>query len=300
MSSFAPPLRATGGNLTIPSIRHARGDTHNPLRWVFFPPSSPTQKKQRSTHVFRNVERFGNVALHIKTSMKVIAALFARTRGMGRDGRLPWHIPEDWEYFSRRTQGAICIAGRRSLESWPSPLGTFDASTPRRLVVVSTRLTSSDVRSMVARQHHDALPLAIAGDLRPFIRVAKDFASAVAIANTAWKEQITSSTTTAAAECSRDTVWVCGGARIYEEAIVHPRTSMLELTLVEEPAAGCCVECDVFFPEWRGADRSGVPGTQWSVCDERLGNNPTEGAVADPIAPSMTCRFTKWMRVRRS
>lgn len=38
---------------------------------------------------------------------------------IGRDGRLPWHYPEDMRHFARTTAGHPCIVGRRTYESFP-------------------------------------------------------------------------------------------------------------------------------------------------------------------------------------
>lgn len=39
--------------------------------------------------------------------------------GIGKDGRLPWHIPEDLAYFKRMTLGKTVVMGRKTLESFP-------------------------------------------------------------------------------------------------------------------------------------------------------------------------------------
>lgn len=38
---------------------------------------------------------------------------------IGRDGTLPWHLPEDMKHFRAVTQGAAVIMGRRTWESLP-------------------------------------------------------------------------------------------------------------------------------------------------------------------------------------
>ena len=38
---------------------------------------------------------------------------------MGRDGRLPWRIPEDLEYFHAETAGQTVVLGRICFETWP-------------------------------------------------------------------------------------------------------------------------------------------------------------------------------------
>ncbi|KAM9863944.1 dihydrofolate reductase [Leucobacter sp. BZR 635] len=43
----------------------------------------------------------------------------ARDGAIGRDGQMPWHLPEDLAYFKQVTLGAPVIMGRRTWESLP-------------------------------------------------------------------------------------------------------------------------------------------------------------------------------------
>jgi len=36
--------------------------------------------------------------------------------GFGKDGKIPWHLPEDLKHFQDVTKGSICIMGRRTYE----------------------------------------------------------------------------------------------------------------------------------------------------------------------------------------
>ncbi len=40
----------------------------------------------------------------------------SRNRMIGRDGRLPWSIPEDWRYFMDQTKGGTLVMGRVCFE----------------------------------------------------------------------------------------------------------------------------------------------------------------------------------------
>ena len=52
---------------------------------------------------------------------------------IGRDGKLPWRIPEDMKWFKARTEGRPLIMGRKTWESFPKrPL-------PGRTNIVITR-----------------------------------------------------------------------------------------------------------------------------------------------------------------
>ena len=39
--------------------------------------------------------------------------------GIGKDGQLPWHIPEDMSHFRKVTTGGVVIMGRKTWESIP-------------------------------------------------------------------------------------------------------------------------------------------------------------------------------------
>ncbi len=42
---------------------------------------------------------------------------------IGRDGDLPWHLPEDLKHFMRSTKGHAVVMGRKTFESLEKPLG---------------------------------------------------------------------------------------------------------------------------------------------------------------------------------
>lgn len=62
-----------------------------------------------------------------------IQAACAENRVIGRNGRLPWHIPEDTRQFHATTAGQIVILGRVSYENWP------DVTAEGRRAIVVTR-----------------------------------------------------------------------------------------------------------------------------------------------------------------
>ncbi len=46
----------------------------------------------------------------------------ARNRIIGRNNKLPWHIPEELRLFKKTTMGYPMIMGRKTFESFPTPL----------------------------------------------------------------------------------------------------------------------------------------------------------------------------------
>ena len=60
----------------------------------------------------------------------------SENRVIGRDGKLPWRIPEDFQFFERETAGKTCVLGRVCFETWPR------AALDGRRPVVITRHTA--------------------------------------------------------------------------------------------------------------------------------------------------------------
>lgn len=50
------------------------------------------------------------VAASGRLPVKLIAAV-ARNRVIGKDGKLPWSIPEDWQYFKDSIAGGVLVFG---------------------------------------------------------------------------------------------------------------------------------------------------------------------------------------------
>ena len=51
--------------------------------------------------------------------MNLIAAVDERW-GIGKDGKLLFHIPDDLKFFKNKTTGNIIVIGRKTLESFPN------------------------------------------------------------------------------------------------------------------------------------------------------------------------------------
>ena len=77
---------------------------------------------------------------------------------IGREGRLPWHIPADLRRFKALTTGKPMIMGRRTFESLPGLL-------PGRRHIVLTRGDWRAEGAEVTRDPDAALALADGGDV---------------------------------------------------------------------------------------------------------------------------------------
>lgn len=137
----------------------------------------------------------------------------AENRVIGRDGKVPWRIPEDMAFFHAQTSGQICIMGRICFDTWPGAR----RDSRRSIVVTSHPLPSSPDRSSAPGT----------GD---FPRAATSLAGALEVA-----------------ESTPGEVYICGGQRIYEETLALNRPLRLHLTLIHADVPG-----DRTFPEWRG------------------------------------------------
>ena len=69
--------------------------------------------------------------------MKRLHLIFARAANgvIGKDGRLPWHLPEDMAHFRRLTSGHPVIMGRKTWDSLPPKFRPL----PARTNIVVTR-----------------------------------------------------------------------------------------------------------------------------------------------------------------
>jgi dihydrofolate reductase len=65
---------------------------------------------------------------------------------IGRDGKLPWHLPADLKRFKQLTMGSVMVMGRKTFESLPGLL-------PGRRHVVLTR--DSNWHAQGAQAAHD-------------------------------------------------------------------------------------------------------------------------------------------------
>ena len=87
---------------------------------------------------------------------------------IGRDGKLPWHLPADLKRFKAHTIGRPMIMGRKTFESFPSPLPG------RRHIVLTRDRAWTAAGAEVAHSAEEAL--ALAGDDVAVIGGAEVFA----------------------------------------------------------------------------------------------------------------------------
>ena len=66
---------------------------------------------------------------------KIIIAAVAENGIIGKNGEIPWHIPEDLEHFREKTTGHTVVMGRKTFESLPDSFTPL----PNRQNIVLTR-----------------------------------------------------------------------------------------------------------------------------------------------------------------
>lgn len=89
-------------------------------------------------------------------SFALIAAA-DQENGIGKDNTMPWDIPADLKYFSKVTNGATVIMGRKTYESLPSAHRPL----PNRTNIILTRNSDYDLPEgvLMAESLDEALTL---------------------------------------------------------------------------------------------------------------------------------------------
>jgi dihydrofolate reductase len=119
---------------------------------------------------------------------------------IGRDGRLPWHLPEDLARFRRLTTGHALVAGRATHDSIVERLGR---PLPGRVTLVASRSVTGAADGVI---YLPTVAAAVAA-----ARTVEEFAGG-------------------------DEIFVIGGAEIYQATLAE--VDRVQLTRVAEPHAG--------------------------------------------------------------
>lgn len=101
----------------------------------------------------------------------VLVAALGRGRAIGREGALPWHLPEDLKHFKDSTLGHAIVMGRRTFESIGRPLPWREnlvvsrswAGRPPSEQIEGIRVFPSFEEALVAAWQRDEAPRVIGG-----------------------------------------------------------------------------------------------------------------------------------------
>ncbi|KAI5623900.1 hypothetical protein C0J50_16581, partial [Silurus asotus] len=151
----------------------------------------------------------------IQKPIRLIAAA-CRNMGIGNDGRLPWNLPMEFQYFLN-TITAVFKPGKKNLIIWGKhswfacPENVFPLANSLNVVL------SKKLMSVPKHAHY----------------LCEEFASAVKLASRLpLSDHI-------------ETIWILGGTRVYKEALEHPWCDLIYLTDIMAD-----FDCDVFFPSF--------------------------------------------------
>ena len=195
-----------------------------------------------------------------------LGAIWAQTDAgiIGRDGDMPWYVPEDLAHFKKVTLGAPVIMGRRTWESFPP---RFRPLPGRTNIVISRSVTEAEERD-------GALWVP---SLDAALYAARDAAGAPVEATPA---------DTAAVDA-----WILGGGSVYAEALSRTdlpafgRVKTVERTLFY-CQEGNEITGDTRAPELQLANSAGncegsSPNGCWRVTSESAWENSEKGYLLD-------------------
>ena len=151
-----------------------------------------------------------------QASVTAVVAM-AENNCIGRDGALPWHIPEDLKFFKRVTRGKPVIMGRKTFESI---LGNLGKPLPNRDNIVVSRSSSPHLNPPLCERGEDWRGVHYTASIKEALALARQ----------------------KAAEQELDDIIIGGGAQIYKLAL--PYTDIVYLTRVHRRVDG-----DTFFPD---------------------------------------------------
>lgn len=153
-------------------------------------------------------------------------------RVIGADGKIPWHLPEDFKWFKQVTVGNMIVMGRKTFESLGRPL-------PNRKNMILTRHPQRLIKQHpeIFGQYHEwrgGQHLKRAYQFH-FSKLGEKQETEIFIFKSLDKLN---------PEEFPNDIFICGGSQIYEQAL--PQCSDLFLTLVKREVENG----DAFFPKF--------------------------------------------------
>lgn len=175
--------------------------------------------------------------------MKAIAAM-SLNRVIGRENKIPWHLPEDFRWFKKLTTGQFVLMGRKTFESLGRPLAN-------RTNIVVTRTPTRLARDV---QFRETFGPALVGHWRARIGLPYQLGFARLTARDVWLVRSLPRLLAAFALVRpQRELFLIGGAQLYAQLL--PRCSELFLSVVQRE-----VEGDAFFPPFEDEfELTGIP-----------------------------------------
>jgi dihydrofolate reductase len=145
--------------------------------------------------------------------ISLIAAM-AKNRAIGKDNKIPWHLPEDLKHFKALTLGKVILMGRKTYESIGKPL-------PKRINIVISSNMEIPVSSLDKKD--ETMPaLLVYRDIESAITASQSFINHFELPNE---------------------IMIVGGTQIYSQCI--DICDRMYLTVLDSEYEG-----DAFFPEF--------------------------------------------------
>ncbi len=131
-----------------------------------------------------------------------IGMIWAQTESgvIGKNGSMPWHLPEDMAHFKRTTTGHPVIMGRRTWESFPPKFRPLPDRT--NIVVTRQKDLASDMTEAGA---------VVVGSLEEALEAARQAPGS-------------------------EEIWIAGGGQLYREA--EPTADLAVVTVLEADVEG--------------------------------------------------------------
>ena len=166
---------------------------------------------------------------------KAIAAM-SLNRVIGADGKIPWHLPEDFKWFKKMTMGNVIVMGRRTFETLGKPL-------PNRKNIILTRHPQQLIKRHpeIFGQYHEWRGGRRVGNFLKKLHQSEFYFTK---SDKGQKTDILLARYSPGSfdpESFSTDIFICGGAEIYAQML--PYCSDLYLTLVKREYEG-----DAFFP----------------------------------------------------
>ncbi len=175
-------------------------------------------------------------------------AAMAENNVIGKDGGMPWHLPEDLKHFKRTTIGKPILMGRKSYESLGKPL-------PGRANIVISR-SYKDLPSNAPSEIHQGME-AVAHKVEPQNEDGPFLYASIEDGIEAAREMVE--------EQGLDDIFITGGGEIYKQTL--PVIDRLYITLIHREYEG-----DTYFPEFDWED--------WSIISEEKHDGSSDDGPA--------------------
>lgn len=142
--------------------------------------------------------------------------------GFGKDGEIPWNIPEDMKHFKETTKGGVCIMGRRT---YTDMLDMWHTRREKRLAKNTQKVIATIPKEILPGRESFVVTSNPEFNCPGATRVS-GIAQAIQTLEIADQREI----------------FILGGKRMFVEALAH--TSTIHMTVIK----GNHYNCTEFFP----------------------------------------------------